>query len=63
MGIGLGIHGEPGISEDDILPAPALAKLLVDRLVAERPASSDGRVAVVLNGLGCTKSQLFLRKA
>ncbi|MBS1227069.1 MAG: glycerone kinase [Proteobacteria bacterium] len=61
MGIGLGIHGEPGISEDDILPAPALAKLLVDRLVAERPASSDGRVAVVLNGLGATKyEELFV---
>ena len=61
MGIGLGIHGEPGISEDDILPAPALAKLLVDRLIAERPASSDGRVAVVLNGLGCTKyEELFV---
>ena len=61
MGIGLGIHGEPGISEDDILPAPALAKLLVDRLVAERPASSDGRVAVVLNGLGCTQyEELFV---
>ena len=61
MGIGLGIHGEPGISEDDILPAPALAKLLVDRLVAERPASSDGRVAVVLNGLGSTKyEELFV---
>lgn len=61
MGIGLGIHGEPGISEDDIMPAPALAKLLVDRLVAERPASSDGRVAVVLNGLGSTKyEELFV---
>ena len=61
MGIGLGIHGEPGISEDDIMPAPALAKLLVDRLVAERPASSDGRVAVVLNGLGATKyEELFV---
>jgi dihydroxyacetone kinase len=61
MGVGLGIHGEPGISEDDILPAAALARLLVDRLVSERPASSDGRVAVVLNGLGCTKyEELFV---
>ena len=61
MGIGLGIHGEPGISEDDILPAPALAKLLVDRLVSEKPAGSNGRVAVVLNGLGCTKyEELFV---
>jgi len=61
MGIGLGIHGEPGISEDDILPAPALAKLLVDRLVEERPAGANGRVAIVLNGLGCTKyEELFV---
>ena len=55
MGIGLGIHGEPGISEEAILPAKDLAKLLVDRLLAEKPATSNGRVAVLLNGLGCTK--------
>ncbi len=61
MGIGLGIHGEPGISEDNVLPAPALAKLLVDRLLSEKPADSNGRVAVVLNGLGCTKyEELFV---
>jgi len=61
MGIGLGIHGEPGISEDNVLPAPALAKLLVDRLVSEKPAGANGRVAVVLNGLGCTKyEELFV---
>ena len=61
MGIGLGIHGEPGISEDNILPASALAKLLVDRLLAEKPADFNGRVAAVLNGLGCTKyEELFV---
>ena len=61
MGIGLGIHGEPGISEDDILSASALAKLLVDRLLAEKPACFNGRVAALLNGLGCTKyEELFV---
>lgn len=61
MGVGLGIHGEPGISEDAILPAAALAALLVDRLVSERSAGSGGRVAAVLNGLGCTKyEELFV---
>jgi len=61
MGIGLGIHGEPGISEDDILSASALAKLLVDRLLAEKPAGFNGRVAALLNGLGCTKyEELFV---
>jgi dihydroxyacetone kinase len=60
MGIGLGIHGEPGISEDPIVPARALAKMLVDRLVRERPDDACGRVAVMLNGLGATKyEELF----
>lgn len=61
MGVGLGIHGEPGISEEAIMPAAALARMLVDRLVTEKPAGSNGRVAVILNGLGCTKyEELFV---
>lgn len=61
MGVGLGIHGEPGISEEDILPAKALAEKLVNKLVAEKPAAASGRVAVILNGLGCTKyEELFV---
>ena len=61
MGVGLGIHGEPGISEEDILPAKALAEKLVNKLVSEKPAAASGRVAVVLNGLGCTKyEELFV---
>ena len=61
MGIGLGIHGEPGISEDAILSADALARLLVARLLSEKPANASGRVAVVLNGLGATKyEELFV---
>ena len=61
MGVGLGIHGEPGISEEDVLPAKALAERLVTKLLAEKPAHFGGRVAVVLNGLGCTKyEELFV---
>lgn len=52
---GLGIHGEPGISTTDWIPASRLADQLVDRVLAERPASADGRAAVLLNGLGATK--------
>lgn len=57
MAIGLGIHGEPGISESAILPAAELAALLVERLVQETPSDSNGRVAVILNGLGSTKQE------
>ncbi len=60
MGIGLGIHGEPGISEEPIVPARMLAKILVERLVRERPRDAGGRVAAMLNGLGATKyEELF----
>ena len=61
MGLGMGIHGEPGISERELVPADELADLLVDPLVAEAPAGSGARVAAILNGLGGTKyEELFV---
>lgn len=57
MGIGLGIHGEPGVGESPILPASALAGLLVRRLLAEAPEGGAARVGVILNGLGSTKQE------
>lgn len=60
MAVGLGIHGEPGIGEIDRPSAGALAGLLVDRLLAERPRDAC-RAAVALNGLGRTKhEELFV---
>jgi dihydroxyacetone kinase len=61
MDFGLGIHGEPGITSDAWMPAPALAARLVETVLAERPSSADGRAAVVVNGLGATKyEELFV---
>jgi len=61
MGVGLGIHGEPGIDEVDIMPASKLAALLVDRLLTEKPDADGSRAAVILNGLGGTKhEELFV---
>ncbi len=61
MAVGLGIHGEPGIAETAIPTADELAELLVDRLLAERPADADERVVPVLNGLGSLKyEELFV---
>ncbi|AHK45964.1 dihydroxyacetone kinase family protein [Ensifer adhaerens] len=60
MALGLGIHGEPGISEEKVVTATELAKLLVGKLLAERPAGT-AKVAPVLNGLGSTKyEELFV---
>ena len=61
MGVGLGIHGEPGIAEEPLPAAAELAALLVASVTAERPAAADGRVAAILNGLGRTKyEELFV---
>ena len=61
MAIGLGIHGEPGIEETDIMSASSLAALLVERVLAEAPDGASGRAAVLLNGLGSTKhEELFV---
>src|SRR5699024_2830744 len=61
MGLGLGIHGEPGLKDIDWLPANQLAQLMVQALLKERPKAASNRVAVILNGLGATKyEELFL---
>lgn len=60
MGLGLGIHGEPGVSEQRMPSAAELAEVLVDGLLAEAPAEG-GRVTAILNGLGSTKyEELFV---
>lgn len=61
MGVGLGIHGEPGIAEEDLPSAADLGALLLDRVLAEEPADSTKRVGAILNGLGATKyEELFV---
>lgn len=60
MGVGVGIHGEPGIGDAPMAPAGELARVLVERVLAEAPSPST-RVAAVLNGLGRTKyEELFV---
>jgi dihydroxyacetone kinase phosphoprotein-dependent L subunit len=61
MSLGLGIHGEPGISEHPLPTASELADLLVSRLLKDKPDDAGDRVAVILNGLGRVKyEELFL---
>ncbi|GAA0326551.1 dihydroxyacetone kinase family protein [Actinoallomurus spadix] len=61
MGVGLGIHGEPGVGEDALPRAADLAQRLVSGVLAEKPAGSGNRVTALLNGLGTTKyEELFV---
>jgi dihydroxyacetone kinase len=61
MGLGLGIHGEPGIADEPLPRARDLARILVDGVLAETPEGAGSRVTAILNGLGRTKyEELFI---
>jgi dihydroxyacetone kinase phosphoprotein-dependent L subunit len=61
MSLGLGIHGEPGISEHPMPTASELAGLLVSKLLADKPHDAGNRVVAIVNGLGTVKyDELFL---
>lgn len=71
VAVGMGVHGEPGISEAPVPTADELADLLVNAVLAEAPTdighpgvssvaptagtAGAGRAAVILNGLGSVK--------
>lgn len=65
MAIGLGIHGEPGVREVPMGTADEIADLLLEGVLEEEPERSEGgyqgRVAVLVNGLGTVKyEELFV---
>lgn len=61
MGLGLGIHGEPGLHDTELPSARELGQELVARVLAETPPNAGQRIAVILNGLGSTKhEELFV---
>lgn len=61
MAVGLGIHGEPGVSEIELRSAAEVADLLIDELFLERAPEQSRRVGVLVNGLGATKyDELFV---
>ncbi|MET0473688.1 MAG: dihydroxyacetone kinase family protein [Mycobacterium sp.] len=61
MGVGLGIHGEPGVRDEPMPSAEDLAVTLVDGVLGDRDDVDSQRIAVILNGLGRTKyEELFV---
>jgi dihydroxyacetone kinase len=61
MGVGLGIHGEPGVADEAMPTADELAATLVDGVLGDKPETDSTRIAVILNGLGRTKyEELFV---
>ncbi|MCK0197241.1 dihydroxyacetone kinase subunit DhaK [Ancylobacter sp. 6x-1] len=61
MEIGMGIHGEPGISRKKLAPADAVVDEMMERIFAEQDLGVGSQVAVLVNGLGGTpKEELYI---
>lgn len=57
MEIGMGIHGEPGISRKKLAPADAVIDEMMERIFAEQDYKQGDEVAVLMNGLGGTPQE------
>lgn len=54
MEVGIGHHGEPGVSVTDVMPAEQMARTMVEAILADLPVHTGDRVAVLISGLGAT---------
>ena len=52
--IGIGIHGEPGVSREQIAPVDAIVDKLLEKILAEGIYDRGDEVAVIVNGMGGT---------
>ncbi len=54
MELGLGIHGEPGVTRTHLQPADELTETLLTEILKHGKFGDDRRVAVMINNLGAT---------
>jgi dihydroxyacetone kinase-like protein len=54
MEVGIGHHGEPGVSVEPLVPADVMARKMADVILPDLPFSSGDEVAVLISGLGAT---------
>ncbi|MFH1008579.1 MAG: dihydroxyacetone kinase subunit DhaK [Candidatus Latescibacterota bacterium] len=52
--IGMGLHGEPGVSRGKMLPADPLVEKMMDSLIADLPFERGNEVCLMVNNLGST---------
>lgn len=57
MEYGVGIHGEPGRSRENIVSADEIAKRMIDQLVEDLGVKAGDEVTVLVNGMGSTPLQ------
>lgn len=54
MEIGMGIHGEPGMSREPLQTADDITDRIIDKIFGEMAPAKGDRVAVLVNSLGST---------
>lgn len=54
MEVGIGHHGEPGVSVETLKPASDIAHLMMDALLPDLPFERGDELAVLVSGLGAT---------
>lgn len=52
--LGMGVHGEPGVGRTKVGPVRDLVKMMVEKLLEDRPMSKGARACVIINGMGGT---------
>ena len=61
MEFGMGIHGEAGVKQVDMLTANKTAETLLDDILADLPFESGDEVIALINGYGATtRMEMFL---
>ncbi len=58
--IGLGIHGEPGVDRQKLIPADELTDMMVDKLIADLPFQKGDKICLLVNNLGATTTMELL---
>lgn len=59
--IGMGIHGEKGITVEKMMTADRISEILMEKLLADLPLEAGDEVSVLVNGLGGTPAEeLFI---
>ncbi|UCB46742.1 MAG: dihydroxyacetone kinase subunit DhaK [Spirochaetota bacterium] len=52
--IGMGLHGEPGVSREKLLPADQLVTMMMEKIISDLPFQKQDEVCVLINNLGST---------
>lgn len=52
--IGMGLHGEPGVSREKLLPADPLVEKVMGKIIADLPFRRGDEVSLLINDLGST---------